>query len=70
MTDEEFFLKLRKLLDTYKPDWKTDDTFDGDNWIQLRVPYFFNQCPAQWDGYPFTRDLKCKCEEILKDVEI
>jgi len=63
MKDKDFYLKLRKLLDTWKPDWKEDwddrkVAFD-DKWVSIRTPYFFDEDPIKWDGYPpFTNDIK------------
>lgn len=71
MKDKEFYLKLRKLMDSYIPDWKNNGEsmfeFDDDNWVSIRVPYFFNKKPSKWDGYQFTRDLK---DEELENTEI
>lgn len=64
MNEEKiFYLKLRKLLDLYRPDWQNDEALHGDiefddNWLQIRTPYFFDESLEKWDGLSFTRDFK------------
>lgn len=72
MEDKEFYLKLRKMLDTLYPNWQNYEhdsmvQFDDDNWVSIRVPYFFNKNPSKWDGSQFTRDLK---DEELENIKI